>query len=382
MLLQACRRATWAPLKQAASVGRLSQATDVTPAASRFARLPKGPILHSPPRKEDVENLRLAGWKCRSCGEHNRDKVTKRCANPRCICTEWVEMEAQPLRHRSPTNSDRGMSSQRDPHTDRLSDAQLDARAERARHAPVTPPDALEVPQDADREGRAAIEELRRIEADRQRDGPQDVLTDRERENSMPPVGHPQRDEYLRNLEAQGLFGAQKDTTQGARLRSASSSRRVRWSERSASPLPSDGPGRLLPTTRLAGGTPAGGVDPMQAFFDARGRSPSPSAKAWLAEALTIDIGTVTLEEAPLRRQRSRSRPVDLNPIHEVSDVESELESCSEQGLRTAAQVANRGRCQTSGSATPATDSEEESLPSDNDMVRLVEAKTVWKFRE
>jgi len=124
---------------------------------------------------------------------------------------------------------------------------------------------------------------------------------------------------------------------------------------------------RVLPTALLA--------DPMGEFWQARHqRSPSPNK---------IHFGGVHLEEAPPSRQRSRSRQPELPGIVEVSDGESEVESGSEHGMRTAAQEANRGRdvAETSGSATPATDSEEESLPSDTDMIKLIEDRAAWKWR-
>ena len=115
----------------------------------------------------------------------------------------------------------------------------------------------------------------------------------------------------------------------------------------------------------------------MQAFYDNRTRSPSPNKMP-----LEIAVGTITLGEAPSQRQRSRSRPTDLRPIQEISDDEGDMDPDSEHGLRTAAQVANRGRCQTSGSGTPGSDSEEASLPSENETVKLVEAMDAAAWRK
>ena len=58
------------------------------------------------------------------------------------------------------------------------------------------------------------------------------------------------------------------------------------------------------------------------------------------------------------------------------------MESGSELGFRSAAQAANRGRRDTSESEAPGTSSEEESLPSENEAVRIVEAYTVTTWCE
>ena len=339
----------------------------------------KGPKVHDPPRRRDVESVRDAGYECAECRGTWRTKSNNECTNPRCESRTWVRSPTAPLRGRqdspSVSGSERPMSAQRDPHTDRMTDDQRDARANRA--SPLTPPDALSA-QDTEREGREAIEELRRIEAgvasDRQRDerrqfrgastDRQGSLSSRERDNSMPPVGHAERDHYLRNQEAQGLHGVRPG---GARLRSVSGPRRaVRMDRRSASPIPSDGPGRLLPTTTLAEGASAGASGRA-----AQKRSPSPNK---------ISFGTVTLGEGPAQRTRSRSRGADLITIHET-DAESETDDGSVHGLRTAAQLANRGRCETSEGSISASESEAESLPSENDAVKMVEAMQVTAWR-